>query len=568
MKLPNIGVHCWLLLVLMAVLVVAGGLLGVTWAGGELSGGIVAWFVTLGLLAAVVVCVYGARAVFAPLEHLREVITRTRNDGDLARRAEVASASNLAPLAAAYNELIVSFNSIVTRVIFTSQQVSLAAEKMIVDATETADGSKSQLTAAEAAATAVGAMTAEVGEITQSADKTAVIAQSAREHSSHGADIVSEASQEIDRIARSVEQSAQVVATLDERSKAIGGIVKVIREIADQTNLLALNAAIEAARAGEQGRGFAVVADEVRKLAERTSAATREITDMISAIQGETQSAITAIGDGSSQARNGAELARQAAESLQEINRGAQETMENVAVIARAIAQQNDRAKNIGEHVGNIIGMANRNSLSSQNALGEAAQLDYLAMNLKDVGSIFKLGSAGDMALNIHKKMPAVVQKAAQDIGQMFDEAVRRDQISLADLFDQNYVPIPQTKPQKFHTRFDGFTDKQLPALQEPLLDRHREIAYAICCDLNGYVPTHNNRFSQALTGDEKRDFINNRTKRVFTDPVGKRCGAHELPFLLQTYRRDTGEIMHDISAPIFVGGRHWGGFRIGYKTE
>ncbi|MEY4593235.1 MAG: hypothetical protein RIR18_2130, partial [Pseudomonadota bacterium] len=82
------------------------------------------------------------------------------------------------------------------------------------------------------------------------------------------------------------------------------------------------------------------------------------------------------------------------------------------------------------------------------------------------------------------------------------------------------------------------------------------------------YVPTHNQRFSQPLTGNEQTDFINNRTKRIFDDPVGKRCGEHQLPFLLQTYRRDTGEIMHDISAPIYVNGKHWGGFRIGYRTE
>ena len=143
-----------------------------------------------------------------------------------------------------------------------------------------------------------------------------------------------------------------------------------------------------------------------------------------------------------------------------------------------------------------------------------------------------------------------------------------RSEIKLEDLFDQNYQPIPNTKPQKFHTRFDALADKLLPAIQEPYLDRHKEIAYAIACDRSGYVPTHNNRFCQALTGDEKRDFVGNRTKRIFSDPVGRRCGAHQQPFLIQTYRRDTGEIMHDISAPVFIQGRHWGGVRIGYRTE
>jgi methyl-accepting chemotaxis protein len=164
--------------------------------------------------------------------------------------------------------------------------------------------------------------------------------------------------------------------------------------------------------------------------------------------------------------------------------------------------------------------------------------------------------------------MPEVVRAAAAEIGRLLDSAVDRGELKLDDLFDQSYAPIANTKPQKFNTRYDSSTDRILPALQEPLLERHREIAYAISCDRKGYVPTHNKRYCQPLTGDEARDMAGNRTKRIFSDPVGSRCGAHEAPFLLQTYRRDTGEIMHDISAPVYVKGRHWGGFRIGYRTE
>jgi methyl-accepting chemotaxis protein len=62
-------------------------------------------------------------------------------------------------------------------------------------------------------------------------------------------------------------------------------------------------------------------------------------------------------------------------------------------------------------------------------------------------------------------------------------------------------------------------------------------------------------------------DIVNNRTKRIFSDRTGKRCGSNTQPFLLQTYKRDTGEVMHDLSAPIYVNGQHWGGFRIGYRS-
>jgi len=89
-----------------------------------------------------------------------------------------------------------------------------------------------------------------------------------------------------------------------------------------------------------------------------------------------------------------------------------------------------------------------------------------------------------------------------------------------------------------------------------------------ICAAPNGYVPTHNNQFCQALTGNYDKDFIGNRTKRLFEDRVGRSAGAHEEKYSLQTYRRDTGELMFDLSMPIYVNGRHWGGMRCGYRIH
>jgi methyl-accepting chemotaxis protein len=37
---------------------------------------------------------------------------------------------------------------------------------------------------------------------------------------------------------------------------------------------------------------------------------------------------------------------------------------------------------------------------------------------------------------------------------------------------------------------------------------------------------------------------------------------------LLQTYIRDTGELMCDIAMPIHVGGIHWGNVRVGCQTN
>lgn len=555
----------------IAMLLLVGGAALLGWcAQNVFGGGAQGWGIALVLLVAlaVVFSLLLEGVLVGPLDALCATIRQMYLDGDLTRRAAASGAGEVARTAAEFNRLIESFQTIIGKVFFNSQEVARASKQLIGEANRVASGSNLQRDAALATASAMSQLTENMNQVSHNASETASISETSSELSAEGMKIVHNASAEMERISGSVTQSAQVVHALGERSKAISGIVQTIREIADQTNLLALNAAIEAARAGEQGRGFAVVADEVRKLAERTSRATGEISTMIHAIQGETQSAIDSIEAGTGQARNGADLAQQAASALERINGGARETMIKVDAIAASVAQQSQTGHEIAGHVRRIMEMAETNSTAADEALGEASQLEYLATNLKEIGNVFKLGAAGERAVEMHARMPVIVQRAALEVSEMLDKAVDSGRVKVDDLFDESYQPIANTKPQKFKTRFDEFTDQVVSPAQERLVDQHAFLVYAICIDRRGYVPTHNRRFSKPLTGDEQIDFVNNRTKRMFDDPVGRRCGSHEQPFLLQTYRRDTGEIMHDISAPVYVKGRHWGGFRIGYKTE
>jgi methyl-accepting chemotaxis protein len=162
------------------------------------------------------------------------------------------------------------------------------------------------------------------------------------------------------------------------------------------------------------------------------------------------------------------------------------------------------------------------------------------------------------------------IQETARKISAAFEEAVSKGRISMTDLFDETYVPIPGTNPQQHATRFASFTDEILPQFQEANLTFDERVAFCVAIDRNGYIATHINKVSQPQGPDPVWNNANCRNRRIFNDRTGLAAGRNTKPFLLQTYRRDMGGgkfvMMKDVSSPIFVQGRHWGGVRFGYR--
>jgi HAMP domain-containing protein len=158
----------------------------------------------------------------------------------------------------------------------------------------------------------------------------------------------------------------------------------------------------------------------------------------------------------------------------------------------------------------------------------------------------------------------------ARQYGDFFDNAIDSGLATVADVFDRNYVEIKgydfKDKP-KYHTRFDALTDKAVLVFQDKFVEQE-DFVFAVGVDENGYLPTHNTRFQKAVTGDPAKDLAGNRTKRLFTDPVGLAAAKNKDPSLVQVYKRDTGETMWDVSSPIYVKGKHWGGFRVAVSME
>lgn len=357
------------------------------------------------------------------------------------------------------------------------------------------------------------------------------------------------------------QQASTSITRLQDSSRKIEHIVQLIREIADKVNLLSLNAAIEAARAGEHGRGFAVVAQEVRNLAERTFHATKEIDASVGGIMSETGLAV---------------------ERINALLVDVQANVQQIEQVGQRLNGILDFSSVLSSQMGGIVSASEE---SARKVYGISGYLNNIQEELtsfgqrieEQEGQIVDLTELGegffDQLIELrfdttHSRMYQVARDAADAVQRVFEQAVAQGRISRDALMSRDYEPVPGTNPQKFLSKFDSFTDQVLPAIQEQVLRANPQLIFAICTDKGGYVPTHNDKFAKPPTGNYEIDLVQSRSKRIFSDRTGSRCGAHTKKLLLQTYKRDTGEIMHDLSVPIYVNGIHWGGFRMGYQAH
>jgi hypothetical protein len=157
-------------------------------------------------------------------------------------------------------------------------------------------------------------------------------------------------------------------------------------------------------------------------------------------------------------------------------------------------------------------------------------------------------------------------EKCRESVIAEFEELLMTKRLTIEQLFDTFYIPIANTYPQKYKTQYDSLSDQRVQNILDKYLAADRRIIFVIIVDTNGYVPTHNSRYSRPLTGNKEIDAANNRTKRLFNDRTGLAAAKNVEAFLLQRYNRDTGEAIYDLSVPIFVRGKHWGAVRIGYE--
>jgi methyl-accepting chemotaxis protein len=393
----------------------------------------------------------------------------------------------------------------------------------------------------------VASSSRQVGEIGQLATDMQAMVQSNR---------AIEASGQASRVA--VGQAREAVAHVGE---GVLGVVTSLRDVARaateitqialQTRLVAFNATVEAKRAGEAGAGFAVVAEAVKDLAAKVEQSSKLIMSTVTQLDARIDTLAASITESKDAAQHSAfHLALgQVEASVNEIVVATQRNLETcrgvtseVGAMAASVAANADTLKRVNANTRRFL-QASESLIEITNECG---------------------------AVTADSPFIEAVQRGAAQLSAALEEAVSQGRISMADLFDENYQPVAGSNPAQVKTRFVALTDELFPPVQEALLAFDPKVVFCAAVDRNGFLPTHNVKFSQPQRADPVWNAAHARNRRIFNDRTGLAAGRSERRFLLQTYRRDMGGgqrvLMKDLSAPITVQGRHWGGLRLAYS--
>lgn len=370
-----------------------------------------------------------------------------------------------------------------------------------------------------------------------------------------------------DAISQATQQTGDAVqrarTALGQVGDEVGGIVQTLRQVSDaaseitrialQTRLVAFNAAVEAKRAGEAGRSFSVVADAVKALAGQVETTSKAIIGAVTALDERVERFSRELRSDANQTVQKSAIHQ----AFSDVEGDVQKIKTSAGESAQTMLALNGQADLLGREVQQAMA-----GLKTAFACSDR----FLKMSEELIEQIAETGLEVEDSLYIRG-----AQQAAADIAALLEEALASRAISSAQLFDEHYRPVEGSNPAQHLTAFNAVADQLFPAVQEALLSLSNKVVFCIAVDRNGYVPTHNKKYCNAQRpGDLVWNTANSRYRRIFNDRTGLASARNQRPFLLQTYRRDMGGgkfvLLKEASAPIVVGGRHWGGLRLAFS--
>ena len=477
--------------------------------------------------------------------------------GDLSRSIPTSTHDEIRQLSESYNLFVAKLRQIINQVRLMTVRIAMESARTLQNVNTSCENAQKQgelarevTDASQQNTDGINSVSVQTQQIASNTHTNLDMARSTRNE-------LAEVEGRISQVGHRIQAFNQTVGELNQRSASIQQIVSLIKDISEQTNLLALNAAIEAARAGESGRGFAVVADEVRKLAERVRGATDEISgniDSMLKLVATTQSETYAI---NADTQYATQVVGTTSQRFTGLVNDFEQTSSALAAIADSVQTFAGHNVQVNANVGEIRTL----STEVQDRLAQSADvsrsLAEAAEQVQGLVSRFTLGEG---------EFDQIIARARHYRDQCQSRLVELVEAGV-ELFDQRYQPVPDTHPQKYRTEYDDKIPERLQPLYDKLVQETSGGRFALLVDTNGYAPSHNSYYSRPLTGNPKTDLQQSRDKRIFNDPAGLKAARNDTPFLLQTYVRDTGEILSEISLPIMVKGRHWGALRLGFDA-
>uniref|UniRef100_UPI003BA18D17 methyl-accepting chemotaxis protein n=1 Tax=Aeromonas jandaei TaxID=650 RepID=UPI003BA18D17 len=352
------------------------------------------WWVTAPLTAILLLYIYLMIGAYLSLRdtvgRVREIAARV-NAQDLSQHIEIVGQDELAAISRDYNITLETLRTLMRRVRENGVTVVESATEIEDRTCRSQEVIAAQQGETHQVATAIKELAATSQDMAGNALQAARMTQEAQQVVGQGEAVVDRTIKAIDHINREVLRTAESIGQLEQQCSQIGGVISVIRGIAEQTNLLALNAAIEAARAGEQGRGFAVVADEVRSLASRTQGATVEIQQMIEQLQSGARASVNAMSAASREAQEGVGLAQEAQHAFGAITEKVDRMVDTNAIIASAIEQQGAVVNEIERNVVRISDGSDEALQVANEARDAARQIHQLTEQLRSMVQSFVL---------------------------------------------------------------------------------------------------------------------------------------------------------------------------------
>lgn len=498
------------------------------------------------------------------LRPIREMTTVLKGisekDGDISATLPAYTHDEISEMARAYNSFSENLKRIIAETRRRSVNVSVSAKRLQKVVIEAQDSARTQEEQAQL-------VFQSSREATQAIDEIAGTTLRINEQNSRNMEEVRSSNQELHKVLEQVASIRQLagnfqetVNRLGQNSENITRILSMVQEFSEQTNLLALNASIEAARAGDAGRGFSVVADEVRNLSRKVSEATTEIDSNIgqmAKLVGHTRESARDIFGG---IENAERFIGDTSEQFQRLVHDFEEVDSELAGISAAIDELSYTNKESHNHVARITALSAGIKTEMEQSLNYSERLELSTEETQELLSRFIIGFGGfeDMILTgrewAHKTVAALEQLQARGL----------------NLFDHGYRRINEgCRPEQYEVGYTQAFEQLMKPLFDSFIQQRPEFTYAIAIDRNGYAAAHHSKVSKPLTGNFEVDNLQCRNKRIFAgNRAEKRRAGNTSSFLMQTFIRDTGEVLNDLSIPLYLNGKHWGALIMGFDPR